>query len=159
MRATNGLVLASLNGGKLSEFQALFARHKIQVLPFESFVRNATFLAQVESEAPSASYYENAFRKCFAAFQAAKLPTVADDSGLEIDALAVTNEFHTQRINARSVELQRELFVATHVVRNLLAVFRRVPLNFERHVGPLVWSKEVVLESREVVLRRVFQND
>jgi len=87
MRATNGLVLASLNGGKLSEFQALFARHKIQVLPFESFVRNATFLAQVESEAPSASYYENAFRKCHAAFQAAKLPTVADDSGLEIDAL------------------------------------------------------------------------
>jgi XTP/dITP diphosphohydrolase len=36
---------------------------------------------------PGASYCENAFRKCHAAFQACKLPTFADDSGLEIDAL------------------------------------------------------------------------
>jgi XTP/dITP diphosphohydrolase len=87
MRPSNALVLASLNGGKLAEFQALFAPHKILLAPFESFVRNATALAQVESEAPAATYYENAFRKCHAAFQACKLPTIADDSGIEVDAL------------------------------------------------------------------------
>ena len=87
MRASNGLVLASLNGGKLAEFQALFATHKVPVTAFENFVRNATALSHVESLAPAASYYENAFRKCHAAFQACKLPTFADDSGLELDAL------------------------------------------------------------------------
>jgi XTP/dITP diphosphohydrolase len=87
MRSSQGLVLASLNGSKQAEFQALFAPHKIPLAPFESFVRNASFLATVESMAPSATYYENAFRKCHAAFQACKLPTFADDSGLEIGAL------------------------------------------------------------------------
>ena len=87
MRATAGLVLASLNGAKQAEFQALFAKHKIPMSAFENFVRNSAFLAHVESLAPEASYFENAFRKCYAAFQAAKMPTVADDSGIEIDAL------------------------------------------------------------------------
>lgn len=87
MRATNGLVLASLNGHKLEEFAALFSKHKIQLMPFDHFVRNATFLSHVESEAPQATYQENAFRKCHAAFQAAKMPTVADDSGIEVDGL------------------------------------------------------------------------
>jgi XTP/dITP diphosphohydrolase len=79
--------LASLNAAKQAEFEALFALHKIPFLSFEDFVRNSAFLAQVESLAPGATYYENAFRKCHAAFQAAKLPTVADDSGIEVSAL------------------------------------------------------------------------
>jgi XTP/dITP diphosphohydrolase len=87
MRSTAGLVLASLNGGKQAEFQSLFAKHKVSLLPFENFVRNSAFLSQVESLAPQATYHENAFRKCYAAFQAAKMPTVADDSGIEVDAL------------------------------------------------------------------------
>jgi len=87
MRPSNALVLASLNGAKLAEFQALFAQHKIQLAPFENFVRNSSSLAQVESEAPAATYFENAFRKCHAAFQACKLPTFADDSGIEVDVL------------------------------------------------------------------------
>jgi XTP/dITP diphosphohydrolase len=87
MRAMNVLVLASLNKGKRAEFAELFSKHHIKVEGFDEFVRNAKFLEQVESEAPSTSYYENAFRKCHAAFQAAKVPTFADDSGIEIEAL------------------------------------------------------------------------
>lgn len=87
MRPSHGLVLASLNAAKQDEFRALLAPHKIPLAAFESFVRNANHLKQVESMAPAATYYENAFRKCHAAFQAAKLPTFADDSGLEIGAL------------------------------------------------------------------------
>ncbi|MGZ3661425.1 MAG: non-canonical purine NTP pyrophosphatase [Bdellovibrionota bacterium] len=87
MRPSNGLVLASLNGAKQAEFQALLAPHKIPLAPFEAFVRNSSFLSHVESMAPAATYYENAFHKCHAAFQACKLPTFADDSGIEVDAL------------------------------------------------------------------------
>ena len=83
----NVLVLASLNQGKQAEFAELFAKHNVKLETFDRFVRNASFLEQVESAKPEASYYENAFRKCHAAFQAAKVPTFADDSGIEIDAL------------------------------------------------------------------------
>ena len=87
MRTSNGLVLASLNAGKLAEFQALFSAHKISLSAFESFVRNASALKHVEDIAPAATFYENAFRKCHTAFQACKLPTLADDSGLEVNGL------------------------------------------------------------------------
>lgn len=87
MRQMNVLVLASLNKGKRAEFAELFGKHHIQVEGFDEFVRNASFLGHVESAAPEASYYDNAFRKCYAAFQAAKVPTFADDSGIEIDSL------------------------------------------------------------------------
>ncbi|MGZ3695887.1 MAG: non-canonical purine NTP pyrophosphatase [Bdellovibrionota bacterium] len=87
MRAINALVLASLNKGKKAEFAELFSKHHIKVEGFDEFVRNSKFLEHVEDTSPNASYYENAFRKCHAAFQAAKVPTFADDSGIEIEAL------------------------------------------------------------------------
>lgn len=87
MRPMNVLTLASLNQGKHAEFADLFAKHNIKLESFDHFVRNAKFLEQVENAKPDATYYENAFRKCHAAFQAAKVPTIADDSGIEIDAI------------------------------------------------------------------------
>jgi XTP/dITP diphosphohydrolase len=83
----NVLTLASLNEGKHAEFAELFAKHNIKLETFDRFVRNAKFLEKVESAKRDATYYENAFRKCHSAFQAAKVPTFADDSGIEIDAL------------------------------------------------------------------------
>lgn len=87
MRPMNLLMLASLNRGKQDEFREILAQHNLHLGTMEEFVRNASFLSHVESEAPAATYYENAFRKCQAAFRAAKVPTVADDSGIEIDGL------------------------------------------------------------------------
>jgi XTP/dITP diphosphohydrolase len=88
MRRFETLVLASLNQDKISEFADLFAKHSIKVKGPESFVRNASFLGSVEKHHESASYLENAKLKCHAMFMAAKVPTLADDSGLEVDALA-----------------------------------------------------------------------
>ena len=65
----------------------MFAKHKIHLGGLDQFVRNANFLDNVESKAPDASYMANAHAKCFAAFRAAKMPTLADDSGIEIEAL------------------------------------------------------------------------
>ncbi len=87
MRPMNLITLASLNKGKQAEFAALLAKHGLRLGTLDQFVRNFTFLEKVESEERAATYYDNAFRKCFAAFQAAKVPMLADDSGLEIDAL------------------------------------------------------------------------
>lgn len=87
MRPMNLLMLASLNRGKQEEFRALLGAHDLKLGTIDQFVRNASFLAQVESEEAGATYYENARRKCRAAFLAAKVPTFADDSGIEISAL------------------------------------------------------------------------
>lgn len=87
MRAMNVMMLASLNKGKQEEFRVLLERHSLKLATLDQFVRNANVLKHVESEAPGASYRDNAYRKCHAAFGAAKVPTFADDSGIEIDAL------------------------------------------------------------------------
>jgi XTP/dITP diphosphohydrolase len=88
MRPMNVLVIASLNKGKQEEYRALLARHNLKLGTLDQYVRNFTFLETVESEERSATYRENAHRKCLAAFRAAKVPTFADDSGIEIDALS-----------------------------------------------------------------------
>lgn len=87
MRAMNVMALASLNKGKQAEFQELLAKHNLKLATLDQFIRNYSFLSEVESDERSATYYENAHRKCLAAFRAAKVPTFADDSGIEIDAL------------------------------------------------------------------------
>ncbi len=119
MRATNGLVLASLNGGKQAEFAELFAKHKLALAPFENFVRNTTMLAQVESLAPAATYYENAFRKCHAAFQAAKLPTFADDSGIELSALKGEPGVHSAHFGKASARESQDAANRRKVLESL----------------------------------------
>lgn len=88
MRPMNVMVVASLNKGKQAEFRELLAKHNLKLGTLDQYVRNASFLETVESEAKSATYYDNAFAKCLAAFRAAKVPTFADDSGIELDALS-----------------------------------------------------------------------
>ncbi len=103
MRAMNVIGLASLNRGKLEEFQELFGRHNLRVAGFDAFVRNAAFLAKVESELPSASYEENSRKKCQAAFFAAKVPMVADDSGLEVEALKGAPGVHSAQSSPKKI--------------------------------------------------------
>ena len=74
-------VLASGNSGKLSEIQALLAPSSIEVLPQSEF--------GVESiEETSNTFVENALLKARHVAVATSLPTIADDSGLVVDALA-----------------------------------------------------------------------
>jgi XTP/dITP diphosphohydrolase len=119
MRSMNMVALASLNHGKLEEFRALFARQNLKLASFEDFVRNATGLAQVESLAPEASYYDNAFRKCHAAFMAAKVPTVADDSGIEIDALKGAPGVHSAHFGKPTARESQDAANRRHVLESL----------------------------------------
>jgi XTP/dITP diphosphohydrolase len=73
------LVLASSNPGKLREIEAL-------LLPFAT-VLSQTALGISEADEPHATFLENALAKARHASRAARLPALADDSGLCVDAL------------------------------------------------------------------------
>jgi len=74
------IVLATNNPGKIAELQALLAPLAIEVLPQSRF----TPLAAAES---GLSFVENAILKARHAARASGLPAIADDSGIEVDAL------------------------------------------------------------------------
>lgn len=74
------IVLASGNKGKVAEFESLFERYKIQVSP------QSEFLVSDVAETGS-TFVENAIIKARHAARETKLPAIADDSGLVIDAL------------------------------------------------------------------------
>jgi len=73
------VVLATGNAGKLREFQALLG-DEFELLPQSEFG-----IAGVEET--GATFEENALLKARHAAAAAGLPAIADDSGLEVDAL------------------------------------------------------------------------
>jgi XTP/dITP diphosphohydrolase len=75
------IVLASTNLHKIDEFRALLAD-----VPCE-LVGPADLGLAVEVEETGTTFHENAVLKAIAYAEAAKLPALADDSGLEIDAL------------------------------------------------------------------------
>jgi XTP/dITP diphosphohydrolase len=74
------VVLASGNKGKLNEFNQLLAPLDIEVLPQSEF--NVTSV-----EETGLTFIENAILKARHASQISGLPAIADDSGLEVDAL------------------------------------------------------------------------
>ena len=75
------LLIASSNPGKLREFQAILQDLGIHlVLPADIGV---SLLVEEDGE----NYYQNALKKAIAYSQASGLITLADDSGLEVDAL------------------------------------------------------------------------
>ncbi len=74
------IVLATNNGGKIRELQALLAPLHIEVLPKSQFTRD-------EVAETGNTFVENALIKARHAAHASGLPAIADDSGIEVDAL------------------------------------------------------------------------
>ncbi len=74
------IVLASGNPGKLREFQQLLSATDLQIIPQSEFT-------DIEAEETGLSFVENAIIKARHAARASGLPAIADDSGLEVDAL------------------------------------------------------------------------
>ena len=80
MRASQRLVLASNNAGKLREFGALLAPLGFDVVPQRE-------LGIPEAEEPHVTFVENALAKARHASRLSGLPALADDSGISVDAL------------------------------------------------------------------------
>ena len=74
------LVLATGNAGKLREMRAILAPWSVDVRPQSEFTGAA-------AEETGLSFVENAILKARFAAAASGLPAIADDSGLEVDAL------------------------------------------------------------------------
>ena len=80
LRPGDRLVVATHNRGKLKEFASLLAPHGLGVLL-------ASDLGLPEPEETGTTFEENARIKAIAAAEAAKMPALADDSGVAVDAL------------------------------------------------------------------------
>jgi XTP/dITP diphosphohydrolase len=78
--ALQRLVLASNNAGKLREFKRLLSPLGIDVIAQSE-------LAIPEADEPFATFVENALAKARHASRAARLPALADDSGVCVEAL------------------------------------------------------------------------
>jgi XTP/dITP diphosphohydrolase len=77
----NKLLIATNNQGKVLELQELLASSGIEV------VTPAQINLQLEVEEDGSTYQENAGKKAIAFAQASGLISLADDSGLEVEAL------------------------------------------------------------------------
>jgi len=75
------LVLATRNRGKLAELQAMLAGLGVSVVGLDAFPD----LAEVVEDGET--FEANALKKARAAAEGTGLPALADDSGLEVDAL------------------------------------------------------------------------
>ena len=84
------LVVATANAGKLREIRALLAD-----LPFE--VVSQTALGVESAQETGASFLENALLKARHAAAATGAAVIADDSGLEVDALGGAPGVHSAR--------------------------------------------------------------
>lgn len=89
------LLIATTNPGKLKELQSLLAD-----LPIELVTPNQIGLnLSVPEDRPT--YAENAIQKAQAFAQASGLTTIADDTGLEVDALEGAPGLHSARYHPR----------------------------------------------------------
>jgi XTP/dITP diphosphohydrolase len=85
MRLSPTLVLASTNRHKLEEFQALFFSYpNVEIRSAADFIRNPEGLQFAERHD---TYAENAVAKARLVNQACHYPSLADDSGLEVEGL------------------------------------------------------------------------
>lgn len=75
------ILLASNNRGKVREIQEILADHDIEIVPQSAF-------GIPEVPETGLTFIENALLKARHAARLSGLPAIADDSGLEVDALA-----------------------------------------------------------------------
>lgn len=84
------IVMASGNSGKLQELQEILEQYDVTLIPQSQFEVEA-------AEETGLSFVENAIIKARHACIATGLPAIADDSGIEVDALDGEPGIHSAR--------------------------------------------------------------
>jgi XTP/dITP diphosphohydrolase len=96
------LVVASGNAGKLREYRDLLAGTGVELIAFDG-----------EVDETGGTYAENARLKAEEAARRSGLPSIGDDSGLEVEALAGFPGLHSARLaptqEQRTAEVHRRL--------------------------------------------------
>lgn len=149
---SNTVVLASNNPGKLQEFQQLFAGRGFNILPQVQF-------DVVDAEETGLSFVENAILKARHASAQAKLPAIADDSGLEVDCLDGAPGIYSARFSGEGANdvknNQRLLELMTKVPSEQRTARFQCVLVYMRHAKdptPLIcqgtWEGRILTQSQ-----------
>ena len=96
------IVLASNNAGKVREINQLLASERIEVVPQQAF----NIPDAVED---GLSFVENAIKKARHASSLSGLPAIADDSGIEVDALSGAPGIYSARFAGADASDQENL--------------------------------------------------
>jgi XTP/dITP diphosphohydrolase len=146
------IVLATANAGKIREFRELLAPLHVDVLPQSEFTR--------ESAAETGlSFIENAILKARFASRVSGLPSIADDSGLEVDGLHGAPGIYSARYAGERASDEENLLKLLNAVRPLDNGSRTARyqcalafMRWETDPSPLVcqasWEGRIVLERR-----------
>ena len=150
------ILLATNNTGKLVEIQALLANTGIEpILP-----RQININLKVTEDGQT--YTENASRKAVAFTLASQLPSLADDSGLEVDALGGRPGLYSARFSPllNASDADRRAYLLDQLAafpRPWLARFRCIvalitPLKVKNHLPPHIFEGvcpgEIIPEER-----------
>lgn len=138
------ILLASNNPGKIREIQKLLASVEVQILPQSAF-------DVPEVEETGLTFVENAILKARHAARHSGLPAIADDSGLEVDALRGAPGVYSARYAGtgatdgdNNAKLLRELVGVPHEQRTArfrcVVVFLRHEFDPSPLIGQGVWE-------------------
>lgn len=105
------IVLASNNPGKVREFNKLFSDYEIEVVPQAE-------LGVEEAEETGLTFVENAILKARNAAQHTGLAAIADDSGIEVDALNGAPGIYSARYAGKGANDQKNLEKLLHELAN-----------------------------------------
>lgn len=89
------MILASNNAHKLDEFRTIFAGMGIEIIP------QSAAGCDFEVDETGETFEENAYLKAIAVTRATGQAAIADDSGLEVDALGGAPGVHSARYTGR----------------------------------------------------------
>jgi len=101
------ILFASSNKGKVSEAQEIAARHSVALTSIDKLVANRGDAPEVEETATT--FEGNALLKAEQYFSWSKLPTIADDSGLEVFALAGEPGIRSARYAGSGLPFERNI--------------------------------------------------
>ncbi len=144
------IILATHNVGKVVEFQHLLAPFQLQIVSQAEF-----HIASVEET--GLSFIENAILKARHAAQHTGLPAIADDSGLEVEALQGAPGIHSARYAGKQHDSQaniHKLLAQLDGVSERRARFRcvlalmRHPLDPSPVIGEGSWEGEILAAPR-----------
>ncbi|MEZ7205886.1 XTP/dITP diphosphatase [Pseudoalteromonas sp. DY56-GL79] len=99
---SNKVVLATGNQGKVKELSAMLNQYDIEVLPQSDF--NVPEVAETGT-----TFVENAIIKARHAAKISGLPAIADDSGLEVDALNGAPGVYSARYAGANADDQKNI--------------------------------------------------
>ncbi|HXH03339.1 MAG TPA: RdgB/HAM1 family non-canonical purine NTP pyrophosphatase [Candidatus Competibacteraceae bacterium] len=112
MRELKKLVLATGNPGKVRELNALLGGLGMEVLPQSAF-------GVPEAQETGLSFVENAILKARNAARHSGLPAIADDSGIEVDALNGAPGIYSARYAGPGASDQANLEKLVEVLRGV----------------------------------------